>query len=637
MEKRFTLALVLSLLVLFLYNQYILAPKQAERRKALKKKQDAAAAKENPAGDTGAPKPVPVEPGKQRDEDEDRRKGERKTAPRKVLENDRLKLTLSAFGAVLEKAALRDFHPTANPEDKDRDLELLSASPVGLNAMRLDDAQNPDLGLGSSLWTVKNSDATSVTYELSVSWTIKEKRVAYTVTKTFRLPEGDASYLDVELGLLYSEGQGSIRELQFNLLVTGGVFQERGGDTINGPRSAVYPFEDEVEVFMMPSVGDATKSEDVLDIFTTGNLLGVKSSIGVGDRYVADLGSYLGAYFLLGEDFPPATAAVSVLRPGDKHYVDQRADGGGVGPRTCTVLNFQVPLKKDELRTWKSLMYLGPIDEDELTARLSDKLSPSELEAVGEVYDDQLGWARTIGRFILSILRSLHGAVGNWGWAIVLLTLCVRIVLFPINRKSQASMLAYNEKMAKLKPKLDALKQKHENDKRKFAEEQMKLMREHGLGLPLGGCLPIFLQIPIFFGLFSALRSSIDLRQASWWWVPDLSQPDHLVVFAQAVPNPMSICGMCCPMPAPPITGFHLLPILMTVAWVVNSMLMPRPETSNPQMDQQRKMMMFMPIIFGLFMYSYAAGLSLYWFTSSLFGIIESRVIKKVWPVKKVA
>ena len=631
MEKRFTIALVLSLLVLFLYQQFILGPKQAARRELLEAeaaKQEAAAAEEDPGGDAGDPEPAADQA------DERPNKVDPATASRTVLENDRLRLTFSDLGAVLEEAEVKDFHSVAGADDR---LKLLSPSPVGLNAMRLDDGRNADLALGSSLWKLKSADARSVTYELSVSWTIKNKPMAYALTKSFRLPEGNASYLEVEVGGTYVEGGGDFLSRQFNLLVTGGVFQERGADTINGPRSAIYPFEDDVEVLMVGSVEADTKDEDILDVFRTGEVLGVKRSVGSGNRYVADLGSYLGAYFVLDEEFPPVTAAVSVLRQNAKHRVHERTDGGGAGPRTCTVLNFQVPLLRNKASTWKSLLYLGPIDDDALRARLSGRLNESELEAVGEVYDDQLGWARPIGRFILSILRWLYGVVGNWGWAIVLLTLCVRIVLFPVNRKSQAAMLVYNEKMSRLKPKLDALKKKHEGDQRKFAEEQMKLMREHGLGLPLGGCLPIFLQIPIFFGLFSALRSSIDLRQAPWWWVNDLSQPDHLVTFAQAVPNPMSICGMCCPMPAPPITGFHLLPILMMIAWVVNSMLMPRPETSNPQMDQQRKMMMFMPIIFGVFMYSYAAGLSLYWFTSSLFGIVESRVIKKIWPVNKTA
>jgi YidC/Oxa1 family membrane protein insertase len=187
-----------------------------------------------------------------------------------------------------------------------------------------------------------------------------------------------------------------------------------------------------------------------------------------------------------------------------------------------------------------------------------------------------------------------------------------------------------------VKPKLEALKEKHKGDSRKFAEAQMRLFKEEKVPLvPIGGCLPIFLQIPVFFGLFAALRASIDLRQASWLWVADLSQPDHFIRFDNPVYNPMSFCSGCCGTPAPDITGLHILPILMTVAWVLNSYLMPRPETTNPQMEQQRKMMMFMPLLFGLMMYSYAAGLSLYWLTSSVVGIIETRIIKKVWPLKK--
>jgi YidC/Oxa1 family membrane protein insertase len=189
--------------------------------------------------------------------------------------------------------------------------------------------------------------------------------------------------------------------------------------------------------------------------------------------------------------------------------------------------------------------------------------------------------------------------------------------------------------MNRLKPDLDKLKKKYEKEPKKLMEEQMKLYRHHKVSMvPLSGCLPIFLQIPVFFGLFAALRASVDLRQASWLWVKDLSQPDHLVRFETAMANPMSFCSGCCGSgEAAAITGLHILPILMTIAWVANSYFMPRPANSTPEQDQMRKMMMFMPAAFGLFMYTYAAGLSLYWLTSSLIGIVESRLIKKLWPI----
>jgi YidC/Oxa1 family membrane protein insertase len=211
----------------------------------------------------------------------------------------------------------------------------------------------------------------------------------------------------------------------------------------------------------------------------------------------------------------------------------------------------------------------------------------------------------------------------------------VRLLLFPINRRSQGSMARHSEMMARIKPRLAALKEKHKNDSRKYAEEQMKLMKAEGVPLvPLGGCLPLLLQIPIFWGLFSALRTSIALRQASWLWVHDLSQPDYLIRFDTPIWNPLSLCGGCCGTTPAPIDGLHLLPILMTIAWMANSYLMPRPASMDQQAEQQRKMMMFMPVLFGFMMYSYAAGLSLYWLTSSLFGIIETRVIRKYFPLR---
>ena len=145
--------------------------------------------------------------------------------------------------------------------------------------------------------------------------------------------------------------------------------------------------------------------------------------------------------------------------------------------------------------------------------------------------------------------------------------------------------------------------------------------------LPLGGCLPLFLQMPIFFGLFSAIRFDVDLRHASFLWAGDLSRPDAFMSFESGFSIP------CCIGPGVQIDGLNILPILMTIAWVINQKMMPK--SPDPQVQQQQKMMMFMPIMFGFMMYSYAAGLSLYWLTSSLFGIFEQRVIKKIFPLDK--
>ena len=233
---------------------------------------------------------------------------------------------------------------------------------------------------------------------------------------------------------------------------------------------------------------------------------------------------------------------------------------------------------------------------------------------------EDLGFFDGIASVILGFLRFLHGIVGNWGWAIILLTLTVRMLLFPLQRKMQTSMARHATKMRRVQPKIDAVKEKYAKDPQKLRQEQARIFQEEGAMPPIGGCLPIFLQIPIFFGLFSALRVAFDLRhQPFMGWIQDLSQPDRLITFADTYP----FVG----------DAFNLLPILMVVLWIGQQKVMPKPATMNEQQAQMQKIMMWMPIMFGFFLYNYASGLSLYMITTSAFGIVESTVIRRVWPI----
>lgn len=176
--------------------------------------------------------------------------------------------------------------------------------------------------------------------------------------------------------------------------------------------------------------------------------------------------------------------------------------------------------------------------------------------------------------------------------------------------------------MKRVQPKIDAIKKKYEDNPKRLRQEQARIFQEEGAMPPIGGCLPVFLQIPIFFGLFSALRVSFDLRQEPFLgWIKDLSQPDQL--FRMDLPIP--IIG--------PIEYFNLLPILMVVLWIAQQKVVPKPATDNEQARQMQKMMMWMPILFGVFLYNYAAGLSLYMITTSAFGIMEYTVIRRIWPI----
>ena len=255
-------------------------------------------------------------------------------------------------------------------------------------------------------------------------------------------------------------------------------------------------------------------------------------------------------------------------------------------------------------------LYAGPKQRDVLREH-----EPS----FEELAIDDLGYFQRIGRLMLAILGFFHGMVGNWGVSIILLTLLVRTVLFPFNRKSQTALARHATKMKRVQPKIEAVKEKYAKDPRKLREEQARIMQEEGALPPLGGCLPPLVQIPVFFGLFSALRASFELRQAPFLYVTDLSQPDRFLALDLSLP----LIGK--------IEYLNILPPVMVVLWILQQRVMPKP--TDPQALRMQKMMMWMPILFGVFLYNYPAGLSVYMITTSLFGILELTVIKRIWPI----
>jgi YidC/Oxa1 family membrane protein insertase len=173
--------------------------------------------------------------------------------------------------------------------------------------------------------------------------------------------------------------------------------------------------------------------------------------------------------------------------------------------------------------------------------------------------------------------------------------------------------------MSRLKPKLDAIKEKYK-DAKKQQEATMKVMREEKVSLLPGGCLLAFLQMPIWISLYGVLQTTFEMRHASFLWVQDLTAPDHLVhlPFFQGVwllPE-----------------WFNLLPILMMATWYASAAMQPLP--TDPQQAQQAKMMRWMPVAMGFFLYGTAAGLTLYMTMSAIWSIGETWLIRKIWLSK---
>jgi YidC/Oxa1 family membrane protein insertase len=222
------------------------------------------------------------------------------------------------------------------------------------------------------------------------------------------------------------------------------------------------------------------------------------------------------------------------------------------------------------------------------------------------------GLFNPIGKFILWLIGIAYWLTHNYGWAIILTTLVIRLALFPLSKKSQVSMA----RMADLQPKLNVLRERYPDDQAKQQQETMKLFKEHGVN-PLSGCLPILMQLPIFIGLYSVLDISLVFRHAPFLgWINDLSQPDRLIAFRQPINLWVTTIG-----------EFNLVPIVMTVTWFLQAYYAPRPQ--DPKLAAQQRMMLFMPIVFGLLCYSLASGLSLYLFVNSLLAMIEQKIIKK--------
>ena len=231
--------------------------------------------------------------------------------------------------------------------------------------------------------------------------------------------------------------------------------------------------------------------------------------------------------------------------------------------------------------TLDATLYAGPKVQKELA---------KVAEGLNQTVDYGIFWP--ISKVLFAIMEALYKVFGNWGWAIIGLTLLVKIALFWLSNKSYVSMA----KMRAIAPKMQALKEKHGDDRMAMSQAMMQLYRDEKVN-PMAGCLPIFLQMPIFLGLYWCLVESVELRHAPWiLWIKDLSAMDP----------------------------WFVLPIFMGATMFVQQLLNPQP--TDPM---QAKMMKIMPLIFAVFMLFFPAGLVLYWTVNNLFSMAHQHIVNK--------
>lgn len=259
------------------------------------------------------------------------------------------------------------------------------------------------------------------------------------------------------------------------------------------------------------------------------------------------------------------------------HYYSSVSDG----VYTLGLKSGEITVPNGDTKNISASLYAGP--------EITDKL---KAIAPGLELTVDYGWLWIISIFLFWLMDKIHKIVGNWGWSIILVTVLIKIAFFKLSETSYRSMA----RMKDLAPKMQILKERYGNDKQKLSQATMEMYRKEKIN-PLGGCLPMIVQIPVFIGLYYVLMEAVQLRQAPFmFWIQDLAAKDP----------------------------YYILPILMGLSMFLQQKL--SPQSPDPM---QAKMMMFLPVIFTVFFLNFPSGLVLYWLANNCLSILQQWYINK--------
>jgi YidC/Oxa1 family membrane protein insertase len=261
----------------------------------------------------------------------------------------------------------------------------------------------------------------------------------------------------------------------------------------------------------------------------------------------------------------------------DREFFAHKADGDYAVGMIFNLGN----VAAGQSKTFDAKLYAGPQDETKL-----------EVLATGLELVKDYGWTTILAKPLFWLLGHLHNLLGNWGWAIVGLVVLLKAAFYWLNANAYRSMA----KMKAVNPKIQEMRERLKADPQKMQQEMMRIYREEKVN-PIGGCLPILIQIPVFIALYSVLSSSVEMRGAPWiGWIVDLSAKDP----------------------------FYVLPVLMTLSSLLQTWLNPTPPD-----PMQAKMMWIMPLAFSVMFFQFPAGLVLYWLTNNVLSIAQQWMINK--------
>ena len=478
-----------------------------------------------------------------------------------VLENDELKLEVSTWGAVVKRATLKRYAKNVG--------ELSEENP----ALVFDFARAP-LGAiegvaANAAYEVKSASADEVVFANAQATRTYKLGANYQLTLEESFASAGAQTNTLSIGAVAMGA--SKNDL---LSVDSWALDAKGGHVVHHSEG-----DSPLKGYLAGSVGGCSGPSNV------AGLPAVSSAVYPGaQKWVA----------LKNRFFVTALASSTAANGGFEASVarDMKLPGAyrpeSVAAKVCYA---ELPA------TRTSVFYVGPKKQ-------------SVLWDLGMKDVMEFGMWRWICYPLVRVLNFFNDLIPSFGVAIILLTILVRLIFWPLTHKSTVGM----KKMQELQPKLKEIQAKFKDNPQRLQQETFALYREAKVN-PMSSCLPMLIQIPVFIALFNVLRSAVELRYAGFLWIADLSEPEAL--FASWFP----------------FGGLNLLPILMAVTTALQSYFTP----SAGDKSQQRMMMVMMPLMMLFMFYSFPSALSLYWFLSNLFSIVQMWLIRRQTSAKPAA
>ena len=483
------------------------------------------------------------------------------SVPEKIvtLENDEVKLELSTWGAVVKKVTLKKYAKDCGPISEEN-------PPVVL------DFSDSPLGAGE---TVEAFEASEVTTEEKCNFVKFTSGAKSREILLMNLDNYKLQFRDVGMSGSISLGTMRMGDSKNDLLSVDSWAMDAG----KGKPGVIHHGDDDspLKPYLVGGLSggcSGSKSAAGMPEETTVEYPGAQTWIAVKNRF-----------------FVTALASCTEGNAGFSATVKRDMGAANYKPESVSVsVNFKGDVTK---RT--TTFFVGPKKQ-------------SLLWDLGMKDVMEFGMWRWLCYPLVWVLNLFNGWIPNFGVAIILLTILVRLLFWPLTRKSTEGM----KKMQELQPLMKEIQAKYKDNPQRLQQETWQLYREKKVN-PMSSCLPMLIQIPVFIALFNVLRSAVELRYAPFLWIADLSEPEGL--FASWFP----------------FGGLNLLPILMAVSTALQSYFTP----STGDKKQQQMMMVMMPAMMLIMFYSFPSALSLYWFLSNIFSIVQMWLIRRQTAAKQ--